>query len=352
MKTTKIQAEGDPNPSNSWLTRSDPTLRGLRTKYSITHNPSYAQPGEEVYINLGTLGSTSPVDPNSICLKFSVAKSDPEGMFFNNLSTALVQRLVVSLGGETIYDNSWEGLLKTYTDMWLSQRSREDLTKYGLKPVDLRNPSKTSSKETRLLNKIFNKTKIPIGKILEDQGMICPNVLAENLSFTITLAKSEHVLSKGVYSLSGMEIEYDVINSTGLQLTKAITNEYSKGKLLPFKGVSWLRRSVWNKDRMLVNENINISRACLNQVIMLFTRETRSGSEEFVFPGIENVNVTIRGVPGSVYNAGIKTVDLLTEARKTFDGHMNPKDFFCGDKFAFKRRLEHYLRDPTKQGSL
>ena len=125
MKTTKIQAEGDPNPSNSWLTRSDPTLRGLRTKYSITHNPSYAQPGEEVYINLGTLGSTSPVDPNSICLKFSVAKSDPEGMFFNNLSTALVQRLVVSLGGETIYDNSWEGLLKTYTDMWLSQRSRE-----------------------------------------------------------------------------------------------------------------------------------------------------------------------------------------------------------------------------------
>ena len=322
MKTTKVQrttqSTSDMDPSYSWLTRSKPNLRGARTKYSITHNPSYAQPGEEIYINLGALGSTHPIDPNSICLKFVASRGDPEGMFFNNLSGNLVQRLIVSLGGETIYDNSWEGLLRTYSDLWLSQRAREELTEFGIKDEMLRNVTDKSSKTTKILAGIFRTTKIPIGKIISDQGMMVPSAMAENLNFTIVLANAEHVVSKGSYSLSSLEVEYDVVNSTSLGLRDTIVKHYTSGKKLPFKGVSWLRQSVWNKDIMLVNENINISRACLNQVIMLFTKATRSGSEEFVFPGISNVNVTIRGVPGSVYNGGIKTVDLLTEARKTF----------------------------------
>ena len=72
----------------------------------------------------------------------------------------------------------------------------------------------------------------------------------------------------------------------------------------------------------------------MNQIVILFIKDKRSGSEEFVIAGIKNVSVTIGGVPGSVYDTGIKTVDLLTEARQTFCGHMRPHDFFCGDMFA------------------
>ena len=251
----------------------------------------------------------------------------------------------MNLGGTTtgIYDNSWEGMFRTYTDMWLSQENRDDLTQQGLKATELRNPGTAASKDTKLLYKIYNTTKIPIGKILQDNGMICPNILTKNLSFTLTLAKSEFVLSKGKYDLSSIEIEYDIVNSTAGQLTKAISNEYSKGKLLPFRGLQWLRRSVWNKDRLLLNETVQAKQRCLNQVIMLFTRETRDGLEEFVFPGITNVNVTVRGVPSSVYNTGIKTVDLLTEARKTFTGHMNAREFFCGNMFALVVDLRCYF---------
>ena len=85
---------------------------------------------------------------------------------------------------------------------------------------------------------------------------------------------------------------------------------------------------------MLINENIAISQTCLNQIVMLFTKTKRAGSEEFVFPGVSKVDVTFKGVPACVYNSGIKTVDLLTEARKTFSGHMNPQHFFCGNRFA------------------
>ena len=76
---------------------------------------------------------------------------------------------------------------------------------------------------------------------------------------------------------------------------------------------------------------------------MLFTKESRSGSEEFVFPGITHVNITVRGVPSSVYNTGIKTVNLLTEARKTFTGHMDPKEFFCDNMFALVVDLRCYF---------
>ena len=132
MKTTRVQrttqSTQDLNPEYSWLSRSNNEVRGVRTKYCITHNPNTAQPGEDINVNLSSLGSTYAIDPNSINLRFSIAKSEVEAKFFNNISSNLVQRLVVKIGGNTVYDNSWEGLLRNYTDLWLSQRAREELT--------------------------------------------------------------------------------------------------------------------------------------------------------------------------------------------------------------------------------
>lgn len=144
MKSTKVQrtrmSTTDQKPSFSWLSRSDPDLRGQRTKYIITHNPSTHQPGEEVYIKLGDLGSVHTIDPNSIKFRFIFSRTDPGPKLFNNLSANLVQRLVVTLGGETIYDNANENLIRTYTDLWLSQRAREELTEFGICDDLLRNP--------------------------------------------------------------------------------------------------------------------------------------------------------------------------------------------------------------------
>ena len=117
-------------------------------------------------------------------------------------------------------------------------------------------------------------------------------------------------------------------------MKKEVITKYNFGKAFPFRKVSCLRQCVWKKDAMLINENIAISLTCLNQIVMLFTKIKRDGSEEFVFPGVNKVDITFKGVPACVYNSGLKTVDLLTEARKTFSGHMNPQHFFCGNRFA------------------
>ena len=336
MKTTRVQrttqSTQDMVPEYSWLSRSEDSLRGVRTKYCITHNPNTAQPGEDINVNLSSLGSTYAIDPNSINLKFSIAKGEVEAKFFNNISSNLVQRLVVKIGGNTIYDNSWEGLLRTYTDLWLSQRAREELTEYGLMDDASRNVTDKSDSSAKFIGDLFKTKKIPIGKIITDQGVIVPCEMRENFSFTIVLADSDKVVDKGSYILSNIEIEYDSLDFPSLK--KNVVEKYSFGKSFPFRKVSCLRQTVWKKDLMLVNENIAISLTCLNQIVMLFTKTKRAGSEEFVFPGVSKVDVTFKGVPACIYNSGIKTVDLLTEARKTFSGHMNPQHFFCGNRFA------------------
>ena len=334
MKTTKIQrttqSTQDMNPEHSWLTRSKDNFRGVRTKYCITHNPNTAQPGEDINVNLSALGSTYAIDPNSINLKFTISKSDEDAKFFNNISANLVQRMVVKISGNTIYDNSYEGLLRNYTDLWLSQRAREELTEYGLMDEATRNVTEKSDIGAKFIGNLF-KT-IPIGKIITDQGAMVPCEMRENFSFTIVLADSDKVLDKGGYVLSNIEIEYDSLDFPSLK--KEVITKYNFGKAFPFRKVSCLRQCVWKKDAMLINENIAISLTCLNQIVMLFTKIKRDGSEEFVFPGVNKVDITFKGVPACVYNSGLKTVDLLTEARKTFSGHMNPQHFFCGNRFA------------------
>ena len=336
MKTTKIQrttqSTQDMDPEYSWLSRSKDEHRGVRTKYCITHNPNTAQPGEDINVNLSSLGSTYAIDPNSINLKFSIAKSETDAKFFNNISANLVQRLVVKIAGNTIYDNCCEGLLRNYTDLWLSQRAREELTEYGLMADASRNVTDKSDAGSKFIGDIFKTKKIPIGKIITDQGVMVPCEMRENFSFTIVLADSDKVLDKGSYILSNIEIEYDSLDFP--KLKKEVIRNYNFGKAFPFRKVSCLRQSVWTKDSMLINENIAISLTCLNQIVMLFTKTKRSGSEEFVFPGVNKVDITFKGVPACVYNSGMKTVDLLTEARKTFSGHMNPQHFFCGNRFA------------------
>lgn len=322
------------DPKSTPLVRSDPKLRGTRTKYVITHNPSYAHPGEEIYINLNVLGSSNPVDPNSIALRFTMSRTDQGSLVFNNLGSNLVQRLIVAIGGETIYDNSWENLLKTYSDLWLSQRDRTALTEFGICDELVRNPNDKTNKSAKKLADIFYKQKISIGKVIADQGMLFPSCMRENLSFTLVLADPKHILDKGTYMLNNLEIEYDVVDSSGLrELARA---KYIEGKLLPFKSTSWLKQSNWSKDDTLINEVITSTKKSLNQIVMLFTKKNqRKNSEEFVFPCISKVNITVKGIPGSVYHGGMRTVDLLTEARKTFaPGQMKPVDFFCGDMFA------------------
>ena len=53
-------------------------------------------------------------------------------------------------------------------------------------------------------------------------------------------------------------------------------------------------------------------------VVLLFTNKTVTDSEEFVYPNIDSVKVTIEGVPNEVYSQGIPKSRFYSEAERVF----------------------------------
>ena len=70
---------------------------------------------------------------------------------------------------------------------------------------------------------------------------------------------------------------------------------------------------------------------------MLFKKKTVTDSEEYVFPSIKSVKVTIEGIPNSVYSQGLNMSRLFIEARKVLLNNdtdtLSITDFF-NNKFA------------------
>ena len=61
----------------------------------------------------------------------------------------------------------------------------------------------------------------------------------------------------------------------------------------------------------------------MKAIVLLFKSKTPSGSEEYVYPNIEGVKVTIERVPNSVYSQGIPKSRLHEEAGRLFGRYHN-----------------------------
>ncbi len=74
----------------------------------------------------------------------------------------------------------------------------------------------------------------------------------------------------------------------------------------------------WSKDSTIENETINFPRKSLRAVVMLFRNKTVTDSEEFVFPNIETVKITIEGTPSQIYSQGIPKNRFYDEGKRLF----------------------------------
>jgi hypothetical protein len=77
----------------------------------------------------------------------------------------------------------------------------------------------------------------------------------------------------------------------------------------------------------------------MKAIVLFFTEGTDTGTEKFVYPNLENIKVTIEGIPSAIYNQGIVKRRMFEEAQRVFEYHtdnpnMSYDNFFRGDKFA------------------
>jgi hypothetical protein len=275
-----------------------------------------------------------------MALVFDFKNSNTKSWFRNNLGKLLQRRLEIRLVGEKVYDNSGESLLEVDKDLWLHRKQRDDMVEDGIasevtrKKISKDDAVNDDADAAALFEVFGTKQRIRIGKILKDHGLYAPHNMANDLQYVITLPAADEIMNaqggenvEG-YTLENIELEYESIDNIGF--ARKVESQYNVGRKLSFEHVILMKKTEWSRDSTIINETINVPRRSMKAIVMLFTNKTKS--EEYVYPNIEKVRVTVEGVPNAVYSQGIPKTRLYEEARRLFGtseiSHQTLTNFF------------------------
>ncbi len=199
--------------------------------------------------------------------------------------------------------------------------------------------STTDKADNALFKARGKRVKIKLGKILNNQGLFAPSALNGSVEFNFKTPSASEIMvtqsgeSVGDYALKEPKLIYESIESPNMYSQAAA--EYADTDF-PFVDISYLKPTNWGKDQTSVVESVNVPRRSMRAIVMLFKHADTVDSEEYIYPNITKVDVTINGRPNAVYSNGIGTDDLYREARRIFhvkDTNMTEKKFY-DNKFA------------------
>ncbi len=274
-------------------------------------------------------------------LTSTVENANTKSLFKNNLGRLLCKKLMITFAGETVYDNNRKSLIMIYKDLWLPDEQHKDMSEYGIASENLRklmsgddSASTTNKGDNNLFDACVKKIKIRLGKILKDRGLLASYGLNNNVEYILSLPGAKGIMiaqsekkAEG-YALKDVNITYETIESPDLY-SQALS-EYTDTDF-PFEHITHSRLSNWGKDQTDINESIGLPRKSMRAIVMLFKYADTVDSEEYIFPNIKKVEISIDGNPNMVYSKGMKTNYLYHEARRVFhvrDSNMTEEKFY------------------------
>ena len=347
---------------------------GLKAESSlnrITLNPSSAEPGSTLYINIPKLSENVVIVPGSVKLLFDLkVGGHANNTLVNNVGRNLVCQLKVSFGGETLQDTHRYDLFQTYHDLFLDDR--EDRLRQGISTENMRKlrtnaGDKVTSdpKEVTLATVHNTKYVIPLDHpVLSDHGSLYPKALPHPLIFEITLPKVDQIVNHDkaeekktppTYRLTNIELEYQCINSDDLSREAASTYQVGKGFFYEYV---LLHKTIpiSKPNDSVINEHVNLPRRSMTGVLCLFEETHDTGkrdSEKFVNPDIKSININIDGMPNKLYSKGMVPTDFWESIKRRMGGagKVKEKDFYA-DKFALWIDLRTFSDNGIHGGGL
>ena len=278
-------------------------LRGLRC--FETPSTSEAKPDEIYQVSVPSLNPDECIVPDTLALSFVFENSNTKSWFLNNLGRLLIERLEVRVHGKLVYQNTGESILEVYKDLWRSTLDRENRQEYGIANENVRkliskdDSADKSTKTDVTIAGVCDRMKIPLGKILCDNGPYAPYGMCD-FTYVITLPRPEKIVKAqaneqiGNYKLTEVRLEYEMIKSAGL--AESVRGTYNTGRSFPYKYTALLKTIPWRKENTREEITINVPRKSLKAVVLLFTENDAGDSEHFPFPNLTQVDVTVEGV--------------------------------------------------------
>ena len=350
-------------------------MKAERTVRRITFNPTSANPGETLYINLPKLEEQEVIVAGSLALVFNinlkVTGAHANNYLVQNVSRALVDKFIVKFGDTIVQNTAAYDIYKIFEDLFLSIEERENMLREGLQSEVLNkirsgagDKATSGVAEENVLNGVYG-TKYRINldhPILTDHGVFYPHALYHNLAFELNLAPAGQVVigsdaSKLGYKLENIKLEYEVIKSK--TLADEAMRTYSDGKefaydLVMRERVVPIRRGSDTR----FNLQVNPQRRSLKGILLLFINPYTAGArdtEHYFNPGITKVKVSVKGVPNRVYNEEISDSDMWQELTRHFKPHggrpnMTLTKYLTANKFGLWIDLRS-MADTTMHGN-
>jgi len=113
-------------------TYNEKTLNAMKAERAvkrITFDRSEAIPGETLYVSVPKLNENEVVVPGSVALVFNIDLSEghANNVLVQNVTRALVDRLVVKFAGAILEDAVGYDIYKIFEDFFLSQEKRDGM---------------------------------------------------------------------------------------------------------------------------------------------------------------------------------------------------------------------------------
>ena len=290
-----------------------------------------AVPGDIYSVSIPALNANECIVPDTMALSFKFENSNTKSWFLNNLGRLLVDQLSIKVQGKEVYQNTGESMLEVYKDLWRSDTDRGNRQDFGIANENVRKliseddstnkAAKTNGVLDATIASVCDRMKIPLGKILCDNGPYAPYGMCDFV-YNITLPQPEKIMKAqaneqiGEYKLTGIQIEYEVIRSAGL--ANSVRGTYNTGRSFPYNYSTLLRSPMWSKNSTYEAIDINIPRKSMKAVVLLFTEKDAGDSEHFPFPNLTNIKVTVEGHPNDIYSSGLNKRKMYRQAVRFF----------------------------------
>ena len=310
----------------------DKDLRGTRHWIKGSRMKKEATPGDIYSVSIPQLNANECIIPDTMALSFKFKNSNTKSWFLNNLGRLLIDQLCIRVQGKKVYQNTGESILEVYKDLWRSDVDRENRQQYGIANENVRKliskhdsadkAAKTDGVLDTTIAGIYDRMKIPLGKILCDNGPFAPYGMCDFV-YEITLPTSEKIMEAqanekiGEYRLTDLLLEYDVIRSAGL--AESVRGTYNTGRSFPYNHALLLKSLPWRKESEREVIDINVPRKSLKAIVLLFTEKGSKDSEHFPFPNLTQVKVDVQGAPNDIYSDGLAKRDMYDEAVRFFN---------------------------------
>ena len=275
-------------PTHSEKTKN--AMKAPRYNNRITFSPSSANQGGTLLVRVPKLNENEVLLPGSLALRFDIDLSGGHANNFlvQNVSRALVSKMVVKFGSETLEDTVDYDVYKTFSDLFLPGEKRDNMVPEGIQSEDLckirsgAGDAKSSGVDAeKKLNEIYGKKyRINLDhQILTDHSIFYPQALYTDLVFEVTLAPASQVVkgsdpTKLKYKLTNIQLEYEMIHSE--MLAEEAKNVYPYGKEFAYDHVNRDIVEPINKGtRTKINIKVNAQRRSMKGILLLLAVRCR-----------------------------------------------------------------------------